>query len=125
MYEDDKSDTSAELDSNVSDAMSTMKSTMGSTECSSQEEVDSSRGTLPVLGKASKIYYAVGTPKTQPKCDPSDEHVRWLTETFDSEEVAQESDKFDIFQAVLDQCDIPNICASELRDFMIDFITKQ
>ena len=41
------------------------------------------------------------------------------------EEVEQESDTFNIFQAVLDQCDIPNICASELRDFMIDFITKQ
>ena len=26
---------------------------------------------------------------------------------------------------MLDQCYIPNICASELRDFMIDFITKQ
>ena len=76
------------------------------------------------MGKASKIYYVIGTPITQPKCDPPDEHVRWLQETFDSEEVGQESDKFDIFQAVLDQCDIPNLCASELLDFMIDFITK-
>ena len=125
MYEDDKSDTSAEMESNVSDAMSTIKSTKGTSECSSQEEDDSSIGSSPVLGKASKIYFAVGTPITQPKCDPSDEHVRWLTETFHSEEVEQESDKFDIFQALLDQCDIPNISASELRVFMIDFITKQ
>ena len=64
MYEDDKSDTSAELDSDVSDAMSTIKSTMGSSECSSQEEVDSLRGMLPILRKASKIYFAVGTPIT-------------------------------------------------------------
>ena len=125
MYEDDKSDTSAELESDVSDAMSTIKSTNTTSQCSSQEEDDSSRGTLPVLGKASKIYFAVGTPIIQPKCNPSDEHVRWLTETFHAEEVEQESDTFDIFQALLDQCDIPNICASELRDFMIDFITKQ
>ena len=125
MYEDDKSDTSAGLEYDASDAMSTRKSTMASSDSSSQQEVDISRGQSPVLGKASKIYYVVGTPITQPKCNPSDEHVRWLTETFDSEEVEQESDKFDIFQAVLDQCDIPNICASELRDFMIDFIVKQ
>ena len=125
MYEDDKSDTSAELESDVSDAMSTTKSTKGISECNSQEEDDSSIGMSPVLGKASKIYFAVGTPIMQPKCDPSDEHVRWLTETFHSEEVEQESYTFDIFQALLDQCDIPNICASELRDFMIDFITKQ
>ena len=26
---------------------------------------------------------------------------------------------------MLDQCDIPNVCASDLSDFMIDFITKQ
>ena len=82
-------------------------------------------GTSRVLGKASKNFFAVGTPISQPKYDPSDEHVRWLTETFDSEEVQPESDTFDIFQAVLYQCDIANICASELRDFMIDFITKQ
>ena len=125
MYKDEKSDTSAELDSDVSDGMLTIKSTVGQSECSTHAEVDSSRGTSPVLGKTSKIYFAVGTPITQPKCDPSDDHVRWLTETFDSEEVVQESDKFDIFQAVLDQCDIPNICASDLSNFMIDFITKQ
>ena len=125
MYEDDKSDTSAELESDVSDVMSSIKSTMGNSESSSQDEDDSSRGTSPVLGKASKIFFAVGTPISQPKYDPSDEHVRWLTETFDLEEVQQESDTFDIFQAVLDQCHIANICASELRDFMIDFITKQ
>ena len=125
MYEDDKSDTSAKLESDVSDGMSTIKSTMGNSESSSQDEDDSSRGTSRVLGKASRIFFAVGTPISQPKYDPSDEHVRWLTETFDSEEVQQESDTFNIFQAVLDQCDIPNICASELRDFMIDFITKQ
>ena len=105
--------------------MSTVKSTMGNSESSSQDEDDSSRGTSRVLGKASNIFFAVGTPISQPKYDPSDEHVRWLTEIFDSEEVQQESDTFDIFQAVLDQCDIANICASELRDFMIDFITKQ
>ena len=132
MYEDDKSDTSAKLESDVSDGMSTVKSTMGNSESSSQDEDDSSqdeddssRGMSCVLGKASKIFFAVGTLISQPKYDPSDEHVRWLTETFDSEEVQQESDTFNIFQAVLDQCDIPNICASELRDFMIDFITKQ
>ena len=124
MYEDDKSNTSAELESDVSDGMSTIKSTKGTSECSSQED-DSSIGSSPVLGKASKIYFAVGTPITQPKWDPSDEHVRWLTQTFNAEEVEQESDKCDIFQALLDQCDIPNISASELRDFMIDFITKQ
>ena len=89
MYEDDKSNTSAELESNVSDAISTIKSTKGTSECSSQEEDDSSRGMSPVLRKASKIYFAVGTPITQPKCDPLDEHVRWLTERFDLEEVAQ------------------------------------
>ena len=124
MYEDDKSDTSAELESDVSDGMLTIKSTKGTSECSSQED-DSSIGSSPVLGKASKIYFAVGTPITQPKWDPSDEHVRWLTKTFNAEEVEQESDKCNIFQALLDQCDIPNISASELRDFMIDFITKQ
>ena len=124
MYEDDKSDTNAELESDVSDGMSTIKSTKGTSECSSQED-DSSIGSSPVLGKASKIYFAVGTPITQPKCDPSDEHVRWSTQTFTAEEVEQESDKCDIFQALFDQCDIPNISASELRDFMIDFITKQ
>ena len=124
MYEDDKSNTSAELESDVSDGMLTIKSTKGTSECSSQED-DSSIGSSPVLGKASKIYFAVGTPITQPKWDPSDEHVRWLTKTFNAEEVEQESDKCDIFQALLDQCDIPNISASELRDFMIDFITKQ
>ena len=83
MYEDDKNDTSAKLESDVSDGMSTIKSTMGRSESSSQEEDDSSRGTLHVLGKASRIYFAVGTPISQPKCNPSDEHVRWLTETFD------------------------------------------
>ena len=124
MYEDDKSDTSAELESDVSDGTSAIKSTKGTSECSSQED-DSSIGSSPVLGKASKIYFAVGTPITQPKWDPSDEHVRWLTQTFNAEEVEQESDKCDIFQALLDQCDIPNISASELRDFVIDFITKQ
>ena len=41
------------------------------------------------------------------------------------QKLSKESDKCDIFQALLDQCDIPNISASELRDFMIDFITKQ
>ena len=146
MYEDDKSDTSAELESDVSDGMSMVKSTKGNSESSSQDENDSSqdeddssqdeddssqdeddssRRRSRVLGKASKIFFAVGTLISQPKYDPSDEHVRWLTDTFDSIEVQQESDTFDIFQAVLDQCDIPNICASELRDFMIDFITKQ
>ena len=90
-----------------------------------KKEVNSSRGKSPVVGKASKIYYVIGTPITQPKCNPSDEHVRWLKDTFDLEEVGQKSDKFDIFQAVLDQCDIPNLCVSELRDFMIDFIMKQ
>ena len=124
MFEDDKSDTSAELESDGSDVMSTRKSTIGSSDSSSEKEVNSSRGKSPVVGKASKIYYVIGTPITQPKCDPSDEHVRWLKDTFDLEEVGQKSDKFDIFQAVLDQCDIPNLCASELRDFMIDFIMK-
>ena len=60
MYKEDKSDTSAELKSDVSDAMSTLKGTMGSSECSSQEEVDSSRGKLPVLGKASKFIMLLG-----------------------------------------------------------------
>ena len=124
MHEDDKSDTSVELESDVSDGMLTIKSTKGKSEYSSQED-DSSIGSSPVLGKASKIYFAVGTPITQPKWDPSDEHVRWLTQTFNAEEVEQESDKCDFFQALLDQCDIPNISASELRDFMIDFLTKQ
>ena len=88
MYEDDKSNTSAELESDVSDGMSTIKSTKGTSECSSQED-DSSIGSSPVLGKASKIYFAVGTPIIQPKWDPSDEHVRWLTKTFNAEEVEQ------------------------------------
>ena len=108
------------LTSDVTESVSTINS-----EYSSQDEVDSSRGTSPVVRKASKIYYVVGTPITQPKSDPSDEHVRWFTEAYNSEEVAQESDKFDIFQAVLDQCDIPNVCASDLSEFMIDFIMKQ
>ena len=64
MYEDDKSDTSAGLESDASDAMSTRKSTMTSSDSSSQQEVDISRGQSPVLGKASKIYYVVGTPIT-------------------------------------------------------------
>ena len=38
VYEDDKSDTSAELESNVSDGMSTINSTKGTSECSSQED---------------------------------------------------------------------------------------
>ena len=105
--------------------MSTRKSTIGSSNSSSEKEVASSRGKLSEVGKASKIYYVVGTPITQPKYDLSDEHVRWLEETFDLEESGQESDKFDIFQAVLDQCDIPNLCASELLDFMINFIMKK
>ena len=105
--------------------MSTVKSTKGTSECSSQEEHHSSIGMSPVLGKESKFHFAVGTMITQPKCDASDKHVRWLTKTFHLEEVEQEIDTFDIFQAVLDQCAIPNICASELRDFMIDFIAKQ
>ena len=125
MFKDDKSDTSVELESDGSDVMSTRKSTIGSSDSSLEKEVDSSRGKSPEVGKASKIYYVIGTPITQPKCNPSDEHVRWLKDIFDLEEVGQKSDKFDIFQAVLDQCDIPNLCVSELRDFMIDFIMKQ
>ena len=120
MYEDDKSNTSGELTSDVTESLSTNNS-----ECSSQDEGGSSRGLSPVVRKASKIYYVVGTPITQPKSDPSDEHVRWFTEAYNSEEVLQQSDKFDIFQAVLDQCEIPNVCASDLSEFMIDFITKQ
>ena len=67
MYKDDKSDTSAELESDVSGGMSTVKSTMGKSESSSQEEDDSSRGMSCVLGKASRIYFAAGTPISQPK----------------------------------------------------------
>ena len=125
MYKDEKSDMSAELESDVSDGMSTIKSSVVDSQCSSQDEDGSSRGMSPVLGKASRIYFAVGTPIRDPQYDPSDEHVRWLMDTFDAEEVVQDSYDFDIFQAVLDQCVIPNICASDLRDFMIDFITKQ
>ena len=120
MYEDDKSNTSGEFTSDVTESVSTINS-----EFSSQDEGASSRGLSPVVRKASKIYYVVGTPITQPKSNPSDEHVRWFTEAYNSEEVSQESDKFDIFQAVLDQCEISNVCASDLSDFMIDFITKQ
>ena len=124
MFEDDKSDTSTELESDGSDAKSPRKSTIGSSDSSLEKDVVSSKGKSPEVGKASKIYYVIGTPITQPKCDLPDEHVRWLQETFDSKEVGQESDQFDIFQAVLDQCDIPSLCASELLDFMIDFIMK-
>ena len=60
MYEDDKSDTSAELESDVSDVMSSVKSTMGNSESSSQDEDDSSRGMSRVLGKASKIFLLLG-----------------------------------------------------------------
>ena len=120
MYKDDKSNTSGEFTSDVTKSVSTINS-----ECSSQDEGGSTRGLLPVLRKASKIYYVVGTLITQPNSDPSDEHVRWFTEAYNLEEVSQESDKFDIFQAVLDQCEIPNVCASDLSDFMIDFIMKQ
>ena len=66
MYEDDKSDTSAKLESDVSDGMLTVKSTMGNSESSSQDEDDSSRGTSRVLGKASRIFFAVGIPISQP-----------------------------------------------------------
>ena len=61
MYKDDKSDTSAELESDVSDVMSSVKSTMGNSESSSQDEDDSSRGMSRVLGKASKFFFAVRT----------------------------------------------------------------
>ena len=140
MYEDDKSDTSGELTSDVTEYLSRNNSECSSqdeggsnrgssspnnSECSSQDEGGSNRGSSPVVRKASKIYYVVGTPITQPKSDPSDEHVRWFTEAYNSEEVLKESYKFDIFQAVLDQCEIPNVCASDLSEFMIDFITKQ
>ena len=140
MYEDDKSDTSGELTSDVTEYLSTNNSECSSqdeggsnrgslstnnSECSSQDEGGSNRCSSPVIRKASKIYYVVGTPITQPKSDPSDEHVRWFTEAYNSEEVLKQSDKFDIFQAVLDQCEIPNVCASDLSEFMIDFITKQ
>ena len=124
MFKDDKSNTSAELESNGSDAKSPRKSTIGSSDSSLEKDVDTSRGKLPEVGKSSKIYYVIGISITQPKCNLPDEHVRWLQEIFDSEEVGQESDKFDIFQAVLGQCDIPNLCASELLNFMIDFIMK-
>ena len=120
MYEDDKSDTSGELTSDVTESVSPSTS-----ECSSLDKGASTTGLSPVVRKASKIYYVVGTPITEPKCDPSDEHVRWFTEAYNLEKVSQESDKFDIFQAVLDQCEIPNVCASELCEFMIDFIMKQ
>ena len=140
MYEDDKSDTSGELTSDVTEYLLKNNSECSSqdeggssrdllstnnSERSSQDEGGSSRGSSPVIRKASKIYYVVGTPITQPKSDTSDEHVRWFTEAYNSEEVLQQSDKFDIFQAVLDQCEIPNVCASDLSEFMIDFITKQ
>ena len=77
MYEDDKSDTIAELESDVSDGMSTVKTTMGNSQSSShdvndssQDEDDSLRRRSCVLGKASKNFFAVGTQISQHKYDP-------------------------------------------------------
>ena len=116
MFDDEKSDTSGEVESDVPDDTDIT---------ANDKEVEQKTTESPQCRKASTIFYAVGTLIAIPRSDPSDEHVRWLQETFQSHEVEAESDQFDVFQAVLDQYDIPNVCASELGEFMVDFIMKQ
>ena len=78
----------------------------------------------PEKPKASKIYYAIGTPIHNPKYDPKDEHVRWLLQQFSAMEIPQDDKDFDIFQAVMDQTDIYNLEGIDFRDFMLDFIVQ-
>ena len=90
----------------------------------SEQEDTSSTVHSPDKPKASKIYYAIGLPISNPKTDPKDKHVHWLLEQFSAMEIPQEDQEFDIFQALLDQTDIYNLESIDLRDFMLDFIIK-
>ena len=74
--------------------------------------------------KGSKIYYAIGTPISNPKSDPTDEHVDWILQQFSAMEIPPDDPDFDIFEAILNQTDIYNLDGIDFRDFMLDFIIQ-
>ena len=74
--------------------------------------------------KGSKIYYAIGTPISNPKSDPTDEHVDWILQQFSAMEIPPDDPDFDIFEAILTQTDIYNLDGIDFRDFMLDFIIQ-
>ena len=88
---------------------------------------DESNSTIqsPQRPKGSQIYYSIGTPISNPKTEPKEEHVLWLLEQFRGMEIPQAEDECDIFQSVIDQTDIYNLQSIDLRDFMLDFIVQQ
>ena len=90
----------------------------------SDKEDSSSTVHSPDKPKASKIYYAIGTPISNPKTDPTDEHVQWILQQFSAMEIPHDDHDFDIFEAILNQTDIYNLEGIDFRDFMLDFIIQ-
>ena len=66
----------------------------------------------------SELYYVIGTPISRPKEDPKTENLNWFLTTFQREIIMGDSSPNDLFEAVLEQCDLMNLTPEDLRSIL-------